>query len=66
MVDVWEQIDRLADEIGVKPATRIKWRQRGVPPDRFPGLVAQARKTGVEGITFEALHEFRRQQRAAA
>lgn len=43
----WVQIDRLAAELGVKAASRKKWRQRkGVPARWHLKLIAQAERRG--------------------
>ena len=45
----WLQVDRLAAELGVPPATRKKWRQRKAVPGRWHlRLVNLAERRGEE------------------
>lgn len=42
-------------ELGLRPSIVSGWRTRGLPPGRWPGLVALAAKLDCHEITFEVL-----------
>ena len=61
----WLQVDRLAAELGVAPATRKKWRQRKAVPGRWHlPLVTLAERRG-ESLSLRRLMSGTEAQRAA-
>lgn len=62
--EIWPSWARLADDLGVSYQTAYSWSRRGIPPRRFPEILRAAHGCGVE-LTFDALHGFNAQQRAA-
>lgn len=50
----------VAKEMDLNHTTVFKWMKSGIPADRFPEIVAMARRKNVEGITLESLHSARR------
>lgn len=47
-MDTEALIDRLAEELGVTPVARKKWRQRGVPHRWRLPIIERAAREGVE------------------
>jgi hypothetical protein len=45
----------VAEALGAEPPVVSNWRTRGIPPKRWPALVEFAKKSKIQGITFERL-----------
>lgn len=55
IIDALGGTAKVAEALGIKDNTVSGWRDRGIPPGRWPGLVRFAEDKGVGGVTFEAL-----------
>ena len=55
IIDKLGGTSELATALSVDPPVVSNWRERGIPPRRWPEIVAVAESRGVKGITFEAL-----------
>jgi hypothetical protein len=49
----------VAGDLRVRKNTVSSWRERGIPPSRWPALVALAARCGCEDITWESLAALR-------
>lgn len=45
----------VAKALGADPPVVSNWMTRGIPPRRWPALVEFAKKSKVQGVTFERL-----------
>ena len=61
--DIWPTTADMARDLGMPYPTVASWRQRGIPAARDADVIAAAGRRGVV-LTFERLHELRREFRA--
>jgi hypothetical protein len=56
IIALWPSVDLLAADLGEKPATVRKWKQRNkIPPEHWVGVVRSAQVRGYEGVTADVL-----------
>lgn len=48
--------DRVAAALGCHRTVVVRWRTKGIPPNRFPAIVSLAAQANVRGVTLEALY----------
>jgi hypothetical protein len=67
LLELWPSTARLARDTGIDAAAIRMWKHRGkIPAEHFASLVQSARRFGISGITYEALHNLGQNKNAAA
>jgi hypothetical protein len=71
MMDTAAIIDRLggtaqaARICGVTPAAVTLWKRTGIPPGHWAAIVAHAKATEIDGVTFDSVQSARQAARVA-
>ena len=57
LIDALGGTGAVARAIGCHPGRVTRYRSAGIPPARFPAVVALARRVGVRGVTYQTLFD---------
>jgi DNA-binding transcriptional regulator YdaS (Cro superfamily) len=56
---------KVAEGLGINPPVVSNWRERGIPPKRWPAILGLAKRNKVKGVTLDRLARAGTPERAA-
>lgn len=63
LISKWDRVADFAEDAGQPYERASQWKKRNcIAPEQFPAVIAAAKKAGVEGVTFEFLHDIRNKE----